>query len=111
MSELVAAVERGHDLVALDDALGALAAVDERKARVDRAQVLRRLERRGDVDRPERVSVDTVMRDWKLAKVWLLRELRRSVVRNKDHADLTESTCANGCGAIAARPRCRRCDP
>jgi len=23
------------------------------------------------------VSVDTVMRDWKLAKAWLLRELRR----------------------------------
>jgi DNA-directed RNA polymerase specialized sigma24 family protein len=72
----VAAVERGPDLVALDDALSALAAVDERKARVIELRFF------GGLSVEEtatvlKVSVDTVMRDWKLAKVWLLRELRR----------------------------------
>jgi len=73
---VVAAVERGPDLVALDDALSALAAVDERKARVIELRFF------GGLSVEEtatvlKVSVDTVMRDWKLAKVWLLRELRR----------------------------------
>jgi len=74
---VVAAVERGPDLVALDDALSALAAVDERKARVIELRFF------GGLSVEEtatvlKVSVDTVMRDWKLAKVWLLRELRRA---------------------------------
>ena len=74
---LMAAVERGPDLVALDDALSALAAVDERKARVIELRFF------GGLSVEEtatvlKVSVDTVMRDWKLAKVWLLRELRRA---------------------------------
>jgi RNA polymerase sigma factor (TIGR02999 family) len=76
--ELVAAVERGHDLVALDDALGALAAVDERKARVIELRFFGGLSVE-ETSTVLNVSVDTVMRDWKLAKVWLLRELRRSV--------------------------------
>lgn len=61
-------------LIALDDALRALAAVDERKSKVvelrffgglsveETAQVLK-------------VSSITVMRDWAMAKAWLLREL------------------------------------
>jgi RNA polymerase sigma-70 factor, ECF subfamily len=74
---LVASVEHGPDLVALDDALGALAKVDERKARVIELRFF------GGLSVEEtatvlKVSVDTVMRDWKLAKVWLLRELRRA---------------------------------
>jgi RNA polymerase sigma-70 factor (ECF subfamily) len=63
------------DLVALDDALEELAKFDPRKARVvelrfygglsveDSAEVLK-------------VSPETVMRDWRLAKAWLWRELR-----------------------------------
>ena len=60
-----------------------------------------------------KVSVETVMRDWKLAKVWLLRELRsdtadphapqESIVSVKDRSS-RESTCAKGSDAIAARP-------
>ena len=74
---LVPTVERGPDLVALDDALGALARVDERKAHVIELRFF------GGLSVEEtatvlKVSVDTVMRDWKLAKVWLLRELRRA---------------------------------
>jgi RNA polymerase sigma-70 factor, ECF subfamily len=79
--ELVA-VERGHDLVALDDALGALAAVDERKARVIELRFFGGLSVE-ETSTVLNVSVDTVMRDWKLAKVWLLRELRRGVSATK----------------------------
>jgi RNA polymerase sigma factor (TIGR02999 family) len=67
--------EPGQDLVALDDALKALVTVDERKARVIELRFFGGL----SVDETAsvlKVSVDTVMRDWKLAKAWLQRELR-----------------------------------
>jgi len=67
--------ERGHDLVALDDALQALAAFDERKSRVVELRFFGGL----SVEETASVlglSVETVMRDWKLAKAWLLREMR-----------------------------------
>lgn len=62
------------DLVALDEALQRLAEVDERKSRVVELRFF------GGMDVKEtaevmKISPDTVMRDWKLAKVWLLREL------------------------------------
>lgn len=62
------------NLVALDDALKALAAVDERKSKVVELRFFGGLnvEETAEV---LRVSSDTVMRDWKLAKIWLLREL------------------------------------
>ncbi len=62
------------DLVALDDALNALAEVDPRKAKVVEMRFFggMTVEETADV---LRVSPDTVMRDWKMAKVWLLREL------------------------------------
>ena len=62
------------DLVALDDALSALAQVDPRKVRVVEMRFFAGLsvEEVADV---LKVSKETVMRDWRLAKVWLLREL------------------------------------
>ncbi len=68
--------ERAPDLVALDDALNALAAVDERKSRVIEMRFFGGLsvEETAEV---LKVSPDTVMRDWRLAKAWLLRELNR----------------------------------
>jgi len=62
------------NLVALDDALKALAAVDERKSKVVELRFFGGLnvEETAEV---LRVSSDTVTRDWKLAKIWLLREL------------------------------------
>jgi RNA polymerase sigma factor (TIGR02999 family) len=79
---LIAADQPGHDLVALDDALEALAAVDERKARVIELRFF------GGLSVEEsaavlKVSVDTVMRDWKFAKAWLLRELREQTARTQ----------------------------
>jgi RNA polymerase sigma factor (TIGR02999 family) len=68
--------ERHRDLVELDDALNALAAVDPRKSQVIEMRYFGGLsvEETADV---LRVSPGTVMRDWRLAKVWLLRELSR----------------------------------
>lgn len=68
---------RGQDLVALDDALQALAKFDERKSRVVELRYFGGLsvEETAEV---LQVSSDTVMRDWKLAKAWLLREIRGS---------------------------------
>ena len=75
VDDLVVPSEPGRDLEALDDALAALAKVDERKSRVIELRFF------GGASVEEtaavlKVSVDTVMRDWKLAKAWLLRELR-----------------------------------
>src|SRR5438034_1472274 len=68
--------ERGADLVALDDALNALAEVDKRKSEVVELRFFGGLsvEETAEV---LKVSAETVMRDWKLAKVWLLRELEK----------------------------------
>ena len=66
--------EPDGDLVAVDDALKALAALDERKSRVVELRFFGGL----SVDETAevlKVSADTVMRDWKLAKVWLLGQL------------------------------------
>ena len=66
--------EPDMQLVALDDALKALAAVDERKSRVVEMRFFGGLsiEETAEV---LKVSSETVQRDWRLAKVWLLREL------------------------------------
>jgi RNA polymerase sigma factor (TIGR02999 family) len=73
--ELPVTGERAGDLVALDEALEALANVDERRSRIIELRFF------GGLSVEEtasvlKVSPGTVMRDWKLAKAWLLRELR-----------------------------------
>lgn len=75
INEFDIANERGRDLVALDDALTSLAAVDDRKSQVIELRFFGGLSVE-DTAAVLSVSVDTVMRDAKLAKVWLLRELR-----------------------------------
>ena len=64
------------NLVALDDALKALSTVDERKSRVVELKFFGGLsvEETAEV---LHVSSDTVVRDWRLAKIWLLRELNQ----------------------------------
>lgn len=71
---LVVSQQPGHDLVALDDALTALGAFDARKALVVEMRFFGGLSVQETAEALQ-VSVDTVMRDWKLAKAWLLREL------------------------------------
>ena len=65
-----------HDaaLIALDDALTTLAASDARKCRVVEMKFFGGL-RTEEIAESLQVSPDTVLRDWKLAKLWLLREL------------------------------------
>ena len=68
--------KRSHELVALDDALTELAKVDPRKARIVELRFFGGLEVKETAE-VVGVSPETVMRDWKLARAWLLWELRR----------------------------------
>jgi RNA polymerase sigma-70 factor, ECF subfamily len=65
---------RDEDLVALDEALSALADIDERKARVVELRFFGGLT---EAERAEalKVSSETVRRDWRLAKAWLRHRL------------------------------------
>jgi len=74
VEELIGRRERGQDLVALDDAMNALAVLDPRKSRVVELRFFGGLsvEETAEV---LKVSPDTVMRDWRLAKSWLRREM------------------------------------
>jgi RNA polymerase sigma factor (TIGR02999 family) len=81
---LVVARERSSDLIAIDDALNALARIDSRKEQVVELRFF------GGLSVEEtaavlNVSPGTVMRDWRLAKVWLMRELSR---------DTTDACCS-----------------
>ena len=69
--------DRAGELVALDDALRALAHIDERKSRVVELRFFGGLsvEETAEV---VGVSPETVMRDWKFARSWLHAELSKS---------------------------------
>ena len=78
--ELVVTDEPRQDIIALDDALAALAKFDERKSRVIEMRFF------GGLSVEEtasvlKVSTDTVQRDWRLARAWLRAEIRG------DHSD------------------------
>jgi RNA polymerase sigma-70 factor (ECF subfamily) len=68
--------ERPADVVALDDALNALAAVDERKSQVVEMRYFGGLSIEETAEALG-ISVRTVKRDWTMAKLWLLRELKK----------------------------------
>jgi RNA polymerase sigma factor (TIGR02999 family) len=72
--DLVRTPDPAFDVVALDRALEALAKFDMRKSRIVELRFFGGLsvEETADV---LQVSTDTVKRDWRLAKLWLLREL------------------------------------
>jgi RNA polymerase sigma-70 factor (ECF subfamily) len=78
---LVVTDEPRRDFVALDEALGVLAAFDERKSRVIELRFF------GGLSVEEtasvlKVSPETVMGDWRLAKAWLRREMRADRVHD-----------------------------
>jgi RNA polymerase sigma-70 factor, ECF subfamily len=78
---LAVPVRQDANIIALDDALSALATVDARKAKTVELRFF------GGYSVEEtakilNVSVRTVMNDWKFAKVWLLRSLQKDF-----HAD------------------------
>jgi RNA polymerase sigma factor (TIGR02999 family) len=71
---LVVSRDPPADVIALDEALNALAALDPRKSQVVELRYYGGLsvEETAEV---LKVSPDTVKRDWKLARLWLLREM------------------------------------
>ena len=73
-TSVVVSPEAHRDLLAIDEALNRLAAVDGRKSQVVELRFFGGLSVKETAD-VLKVSPDTVMRDWKLAKAWLLREL------------------------------------
>jgi RNA polymerase sigma factor (TIGR02999 family) len=77
-----AASDRAADICALDDALGELAAMDPRRAQVVELRFFGGLSVEETAEALS-VSPQTVMRDWKLARAWLARELRRSSDRDR----------------------------
>jgi RNA polymerase sigma-70 factor (ECF subfamily) len=64
----------GAELLAVDEALKQLATVDTRKSEVVELKFFGGLTV-DEIAATLKVSPETVMRDWKLAKAWLLREL------------------------------------
>ena len=73
---LIPSPERDADLVALDDALTALAAIDPREAKVVELRFFggMSVEETAEV---LQLSGMTVKRDWNHARAWLLQELKR----------------------------------
>lgn len=74
---LAVASDSPNDLIAIDDALRALTSQYERKGQVVELRFF------GGLSVEEtaavlQISPETVMRDWKFAKNWLMRELSRS---------------------------------
>ena len=68
------------DLFALDEALTSLAAIDQRKSQVVEMRFFGGLTVEETAEALN-TSPDTVKRDWKLAKLWLLRELNSETPR------------------------------
>jgi RNA polymerase sigma-70 factor (ECF subfamily) len=73
---LVGTQQKGEDLVALDDALKTFVQVDARKSRVVELRFF------GGLSVEETAEVlhvhpNTVLRDWRLAKMWLKREMSK----------------------------------
>jgi RNA polymerase sigma-70 factor, ECF subfamily len=73
---------RDPDLIELDNALQALAVVDARKSQVVELRFF------GGLTAEETaevlgISPDTVLRDWKLARTWLAREMKKAAAGSK----------------------------
>lgn len=77
LSEVSLLMERPEELIALDEALERLAEVDERKARVVELKFFGGLETE-EIAEVLKVSPITVLRDWRFARAWLLREFENA---------------------------------
>jgi RNA polymerase sigma factor (sigma-70 family) len=76
LAEGMSVPDRADDVLALDEALAALAKIDERRGKVVEMRFFGRLTVE-EIAEVLDVSPETVKRDWKLAKAWLGRELRK----------------------------------
>jgi RNA polymerase sigma factor (TIGR02999 family) len=73
---LVVSGDRDEDLVALDEALGRLAVIDERKSKVVELRFFGGLTVEETAEALHTSAV-TVMRDWSMAKAWLYNSLSK----------------------------------
>jgi RNA polymerase sigma factor (TIGR02999 family) len=73
---LMVSDQRSMDLVALDDALTALATMNPRKARMVELRFFGGLRVRAEV---LNLAPNTILRDWKLTKAWLRPEMKRGM--------------------------------
>jgi RNA polymerase sigma-70 factor (ECF subfamily) len=73
----------GRDLIALDDALNELSSTDERKCRVIELRFFGGLSVQETAE-VLKVSPDTVLRDWRLARAWLARALSKTQLAAND---------------------------
>jgi RNA polymerase sigma factor (TIGR02999 family) len=71
---IIVSEERGEDVLALDDALNELAKVDPRKSKVVELRFFGGLSVEESAEALD-VSPVTIMREWRLARAWLYREL------------------------------------
>jgi RNA polymerase sigma-70 factor, ECF subfamily len=76
LTDALSVPDKAEDLLALDGALSALAKFDERRSRVVELRFFAGLSVE-ETAAVLKISPETVMRDWKLARTWLQRELRR----------------------------------
>ena len=77
----IPSIGRDPDLVALDEALKELAAVDDRRSRIVEMRFF------GGLSIEETAEVlgvcaDTVVRDWRLAKTWLAHAMKKTAAEN-----------------------------
>lgn len=86
-TSLVLPQVRTTDLVALDDALTGLAKLDEQQGRIVELRFFGGLSTE-EIAEVLGVSASTVQRDWNVAKVWLMRELKRG---DRDSGKLAKS--------------------
>lgn len=75
--ELLGAPTKGVDVLALDEALASLSKVDPRKGRVVELRYFGGLSVEEAAEALQ-ISPETAKRDWRMAKAWLLRELKRA---------------------------------
>jgi RNA polymerase sigma-70 factor, ECF subfamily len=84
--------QKGRELIALDDALNALAKIDPRKARVIELRFFGGL----SVEETAEVlslSAQSILRDWKLGKAWLQREMH---ARDSSQEGMSKSAADKG---------------
>jgi RNA polymerase sigma-70 factor, ECF subfamily len=74
---MIAAPDRDPELLELDEALTELAKIDPRKAQIVEMRFFAGLSVE-ETAQGLRVSPQTVLRDWKLSKLWLTRQMTRS---------------------------------
>lgn len=78
----VVSMERASELVALDDALQSLVALDRRRSQVVELKYFGGLTVE-EIAEVLQVSPETVARDWRLARTWLLREISKTAETNE----------------------------